>query len=161
MRFEFRPLPLPPPVEVGSGSVDDDETTGFFLSPPAGGVVGLGRAGELVTTLPPLPPFFPPLSVGTGRSVEDETTVGSGMATSVEVFGFFPPFAPLSVGEGAAGELEETSGRLAVGSTTSLEAGGIEEDETELASCPPSVTVIWRGTGYQHYPNCCDKIFLT
>ena len=84
--------------------------------------------------------------MGTGSSVEDETTVESGRATSV--LGFFPPFPPLSVGEGMAGELEETFERVAVGLATSLEAGGIVEDETELAACPLSVTVICSETEY-------------
>jgi hypothetical protein len=85
--------------------------------------VGSGRAVEVDTTSPPLPPFFPvevgrgvdettglTLLVEAGRGV-DETTgltllVETGRATMGEVFGPFPPFPPLPVDEGTAGEVE-------------------------------------------------------
>jgi hypothetical protein len=89
---------------------------------------------EVDTTLPSLPPFFPPVLVETGSS-EDETVS-------------FPPFPPLPVGEGTAGEVEETVGDEAVDFRTSeaeipLEEGGTTGEETALISFPPSVTVIW------------------
>jgi len=114
--------------------------------------VDWGRGEEVDTTSLPLPPFFPPAPVETGRGV-DETTdtllVETGREVASEVFTPFPPFPPLSVGDGTAGELverpsdetvelstlEETS--VAVDVTTEvddmpLEAGGRTEDERPL-----------------------------
>ena len=125
-----------------------------------------GRAVEVDTTSPPLPPFFPPVAVETGSGV-DETTgltllVEIGRSAAGEVFGSFPP---LPVGDGTAGEgeerpddetvelrtVEEISERVAVGLTTEvdrmpLEAGGMTEDEVPLTfDAPLSETVNWRG----------------
>ena len=160
MRLEYcTSLPLRP--------LPDWESSGlpFF----AGGMVESGRAAEEVeTTSPPLPPFFPPVPVGTGRGV-DETTgltllVVTGRSAAGEVFGSFPPFPPFPsfpVGDGEGEERpgdetvelrtleEETPGRVAVDLTgtdeTSVEAGGIAEVEVELTPAPPAVTVNWRG----------------
>ena len=119
-----------------------------------------GRAAEVDTTSPPLPPFFPPVPVETGSGV-DETTgltllVEIGRSAAGEVFGSFPPFPPLPVGDGTAGELRtlegETSERVAVGLTAEVdrvlvEAGGMTEDEVPLTfDAPLPVTVNWRGT---------------
>jgi len=97
-------------------------------------VLDSGRATEVDTTSPPLPPFFPPVPVETGSS-EDETVSS-------------PPFPSLPVGEGTAGEVEETVDDETVELRTSeeetpLREGGTTEVETALASFPPSVTVIW------------------
>jgi hypothetical protein len=149
IRFEFCPLPPPRPLPGW-------ELSGlpFF----AGGVVGTGRVAEVVDTAsPPLPPFFPPVPVETGSGVDETTGL-----TLLEVFGSFPPFPPLPVGDGTAGEVEGrfgegtvelrtleegTSERVAVGLTaevdsTSLEAGGITEDEVSSTfDAPLSETV--------------------
>ena len=134
-------------------------------------MVDTGGAVEVDTTSPPLPPFFPPAPVETGRGV-DETTdltllVEVGRSAAGEVFGSFPPFPPLPVGDGTAREVEEMSGdetlelrtleeetseRVAVGLTAEvdrmpLEAGGMTEDEVPLTfDAPLSETVNWRGT---------------
>lgn len=143
-------------MESGSGT--EGETTGFLTSVllfPGAGVLGSGRATGVDTTSPPLPPFFPPVLVGTGGS-EDETLpplppffppvlVETGRSEDKMVS--FPSFPPLPVGEGTAGEVEETAGNETVELKTSEEEtplwGGTTEEETALASFPPSVTVIW------------------
>ena len=110
--------------------------------------------------------------------------MGSGRATSVEVFGSFPPFPSLSVDVGRIVALGSTTGEVresvGVGSTTeeeSSESVGVgsttEEESSEsvevgptggVGSVPSSVTVIWRGSRHQHPPDCChelDELFLT
>jgi len=105
------------------------------------------------TTSPPLPPFFPPVLVGTGGS-EDESLlplppffppVLVETGRSEDEMMSFPSFPPLPVGEG---EVEETAGNETVELKMSEEGtplweGGTMEEETALASFPPSVTVIW------------------
>jgi len=116
--------------------------------------VDCGRGEEVDTTSLPLPPFFPPAPVETGRGV-DETTdltllVETGREVAREVFTSFPPFPPLSVGDGTAGELVERPGNETVEFSTleeeipvavdptmevdemPLEAGGRAEDEMPL-----------------------------
>jgi len=141
--------------------------------------VDSGRGVEVDTTSFPLPPFFPPVPVETGRGVGATTGLTLLVETTVdEVFGSFPPFPTLSVGDGTAGEVEErTSERVAVGLTTEVDemsleaggiaevdemsldaggiaevdemAGGIAEDEVPLTAVPSTVTVNWRRTTCQ------------
>ena len=143
MRLE--PCLLPPLVGVEFGSGTEDETALFVLLPPLGGVVDVGRGVD--TTLPPLPPFFPPLVVATGGSVEVELTGG---AVS---FWPCPPFPPLLAGEETAGGVEVTPGRVAVELTTELDEILLEAGGVVPVLFPLPETVIWRDTGYQHCPN--------
>lgn len=126
-----------------------------------------GRAAEVDTTSPPLPPFFPPAPVsgtGVGETTGLTLLVEIGRSAAGEVFGSFPLLPPLPVGDGTAGEVEETielrtveeetPERVAVGLTTEvdrvpLEAGGMTEDEVPLPFDAPLLeTVNWRGSTY-------------
>lgn len=117
----------------------------------------LGRAAEVDTASPPLPPFFPPVPVEAGEG-EGETTsltllVVTGRSATGVVFGSFPPFPPFPVGDGTAGEVggvpgdetvelrtleDETAGRVALGSTAEVDkvlfdAGGMSVEAGGIA----------------------------